>query len=423
MSTRNDTGVPCAGKSIAFAAGHGMADHIEQNRCLNDLEAAQKARELRSYPSTLAVQINGPCNQHCIYCVRPTAYRYFDLDRFRESFESNLMPALHHAQRLELGGFGEFLLLPRARDIITYFQQFPAVEKVLYTNGTALTPKMIDCLVNSGSCFTVSILMPGCTPHFHRLMSDVEFGYAVVERNLRYLRDAIRNAAGRLRLQFRSIMTTVNVDHLSDIISYAHSFGAFSVYIDYLAVSEHRHKNISCFFEQERANYSLERARVLAAQYAIDVALPPGFSPAGACLPSGRITQVHEKVRRFLQRFRFVGKGGPGSGEQTQPDPCGHPWKRCLIDGNGYAGICNDITFSGMTLRDHSFNDIWNSQYFVHLREDAARGTLSCAKWCRRVSPAAVNDLRGHVCARGKTSSEMQSLLFSPGSPASRGAR
>ncbi|MEI8217614.1 MAG: hypothetical protein WCG51_01030 [Elusimicrobiota bacterium] len=117
---------------------------VELNNRLNEQEYAARAICLRSSPRAVFLQMDGPCNHDCLFCSRPVAYRYFNLDDYRRRFAAKIDPIIAAAERLNLTGSGELLLLPQARENLTYFNQFVHTEKMFATNGSSLTPKMID---------------------------------------------------------------------------------------------------------------------------------------------------------------------------------------------------------------------------------------------------------------------------------------
>lgn len=410
MLTSNNNHIHSADRPLTPAPQDSQAQSIEKNRSLNDSEYASRKSTLLSFPTTIAVQVNGPCNQNCVFCARPPTYRHFDLDRFRERHEKHLMPALQHAQQIHLYGFGELLLLPRAREVIAYFSQFSHAEKRIYTNGTALSPKMIDCLIDSNSHYTLRVSLHGGTQHFHRLMTSSEFGFAVVDRNLKYLNEAKSRFNGRLNVQFLYMLTTANSDHLHDFFPYVQKYGADSVHITYPVITKHRHKEISCFFDQGRTNECLDKIRTDSTRLKMRVTLPSRFDPVGTSVLQRIQGAVRERMRGFRWRMNLHGR----IVDYPRPRICDRPWTRCIVNDDGYVSPCESIESSGVSIAEHSFLDVWNGQYYSRLRREMPEGKATCSRWCQRVNPASVNDLRSHVCARGKSDTEMQELLACP---------
>ncbi len=138
----------CAGKNI-----------VEMNRDLNFREYEEQKVILKSYPTSIFVQVDAPCNIDCLFCSRPEIYPYFNLDEFRAKYEEKLLPALQRVERINITGSGELLLLPEARKNLDYFNQFNLAEKMFATNGSSLTPKMVDHIIESNNKYLIHISM------------------------------------------------------------------------------------------------------------------------------------------------------------------------------------------------------------------------------------------------------------------------
>jgi hypothetical protein len=79
-------------------------DTVSLNNRLNEQEYAARAVRLRSTPRAVFLQMDGPCNHDCLFCSRPTAYRFFSLDDYRRRFAAKLDPVIAAADAVAAAG-------------------------------------------------------------------------------------------------------------------------------------------------------------------------------------------------------------------------------------------------------------------------------------------------------------------------------
>jgi MoaA/NifB/PqqE/SkfB family radical SAM enzyme len=353
----------------------------EENARLNEEEHRERRIVLESYPRSLFIQLDAPCNQDCLFCSRPSVYRHFDLDEYRRRFEDKLSPAIERAERLNLTGSGELLTLPGAKGILDYFNRFRHTEKMFATNGSSLTPKMVDVIAQSGNQYTIHISLHASTRDYHRVMANADT-YDAVMGNLDYIRRA-KQAMPKVRINFVFLATTKNIDNLADFISFAADYGADGVVVYYNYVYRLDQKFIHCYFEREKTNRMIdtarERAEYLAGQgRRLTVCLPPKF------------------------------------GQESYPAPdgmCGEPWSQVMVNPEGDIISCDVAGDSRENLLDKSFMDVWNGPYYRRIREFLASGTHACSQYCFRAHPAAVNDFRSHIITRGKSQADIDKFM------------
>ena len=94
-------------------------------------------------------------------------YRYFSLEDFKNNYGRKLETALKKAERINLTGSGELLLLPEAKKILGYFNDFKYAEKMFATNGSSLTPKMADFILDSQNKYIIHVSMHSARPDIH----------------------------------------------------------------------------------------------------------------------------------------------------------------------------------------------------------------------------------------------------------------
>lgn len=351
------------------------------NARLNDIEFGQRKTVLESYPRSLFVQLDAPCNQDCLFCSRPEVYRHFDLEDFRRRFEATLLPALERAERINLTGSGEHLLLPAAKKNLAYFDRFKDAEKMFATNGSSLTPKIADFLASSDSRYTIHVSLHGSNEKYHRIMSGGG-NYDVVLHNLSHIR-RLRKHMAKITINFIFLATTRNVADLVDFVRFAYDYGADGVVVYYNYVYRRDQLALNCFFAKDETNAMLDKAR----EYA------------------GRLE------KESGGRFRIFLPPKFGEGSYPSGGVCGEPWSQMMINPPGDVISCDIAGDSRETLNGKSFMDAWNGEYFQRLRAALAAGTNACSRYCFRANPGAVNDLRSHLITRGKTEAEIKEFL------------
>ena len=350
---------------------------VRKNSRLNEKEFAERRVTLESYPRLVFVQMDAPCNQDCLFCSRPRSYGYFSLDEFRDKFGSKLEEAFNRAERLLLTGSGELLFLPEAKKNLSYFNSFSSSEKMFATNGSSLTPKMLDFLIESGNRYTIHVSIHASNGGLHRVMTN-SGTYDALMYNLRHLRD-VKGKRDNLTVNFIFLMTSKNAGDLPKFVDFAGEYGADGVIAYYNYVYKRDQRELSCFFAKDEANRSIDAVneKIKKEGLKLKVSLPPKFG--------------EEKY----------------DGSQV----CGEAWSQIMINPQGDIITCDVAGDSKETLTDKSFMDVWNGEYFTDIRKRLAAGDRPCSKYCFRANPSCVNDLRSHLITRGKSEEEIESFI------------
>ena len=364
-----------------------MNNIVEENSRLNAEEYNERKIVLMSYPRSLFIQLDAPCNQDCLFCSRPSAYRYFSIDEFKKNYEKTLLPAMERAERLNLTGSGELLLLPEAKKILDYFNQFKYTEKMFATNGSSLTPKMMDTIASSANRYVIHISLHSCMPEYHRLMTKSD-NYGIVLENLAYIKTLKQNgAASRVKVNFIFLATRKNISTLCDFVKFAYENNADGIIVYYNYVYRYDQRELSCFFIKEETNRMLESAflinKSLANKYGreLQLSLPPRF------------------------------------GQNIYPDRkfCGEAWSQLMINPEGDVITCDIAGDSHENILNKDFMDVWNGNYLTDIRKSILEDTGGCSKTCPRANPASVNTFRGHLIIRGKNEEELKRFMDGTG--------
>lgn len=350
-----------------------LAQKAEENIRLNNEEYAQRKVILSSTPQNIFVQINAVCNANCVFCSKGYDYPLFKLDEWLDKYGEQVTPVLSQARQVILTGSGEFLGLPDAPRILDYFNsEFPHVEKYIATNGSYLSPKIVDRICSGGSKYVLQMSLHGSTPEMHRAVMRYR-SHERVQDNIRALMEARKS--GHVQVLFMFVLTTLNIDDLPNFVRYAKLMGADRVVCGYFYIYESNQKYLSLYFNQEHANKRIEEARKVADELGITLQAPPRF---------GLAAEVYKK-----------------------PDCCQEPWYQLMLSVEGHVLPCDVYGAFPRedNLNDKTFMEIWNGPAYREIRKALAK-SQGCIVHCPRHNPKSVNDWHSHVIHRPKSDRE-----------------
>jgi MoaA/NifB/PqqE/SkfB family radical SAM enzyme len=347
-----------------------------ENSQLNDTEYSWKQVFLSSTPKVFFLQASGPCNSHCVFCSRGSDYEMFNLETYRRRFEEKMSFLFDRAEQIVFTGSGEFLLLPEGEAILDYFDtNFPHVNKMFSTNGLALNPKICDKIAHSRSKYTIHASIHSSNNDLHKLMTRDDNFHKIIGQ-LNYLLKLKKNT-GNPAVNLIFVATTLNIEDLPNFVRLAADLGVDKVVCYYNYIYLPTQKYLSCFFKQELTNRMLDEAEALANRLKVKIDLPP----------------------RFSQK------------EYPVLSVCREPWSQVMFNLEGHILPCDASEDCNEKLEEaRQFCDIWNSGYYLDLRQSLIDGTNTCFKYCLRANPASVNDFRSHVIRRGRKESEIDIL-------------
>ncbi len=349
---------------------------VELNRDLNFREYEEQKVILKSYPTSIFVQVDAPCNIDCLFCSRPEIYPYFNLDEFREKYEEKLLPVLNRVERINITGSGELLLLPEAKKNLNYFNQFKFAEKMFATNGSSLTPKMVDHIIESNNKYLIHISMHCCDPLTHKKMTRANT-YAAVLQNVNYAMKA-KKQTNNLKINFIFVATTENIDKLPDYVKFAAEKGADAVVVYYNFVYRLDQKYLSTYFCKDKTNQMFDEAEKLAKELNVNLQLP----------------------QRYKQK------------EYLCEQKCREAWTQLMINPSGDVITCDAAGDLRETILDKKdFMELWNGEYFVEIRKKLLKGNSACSNFCIRANQASINDFKSHFITRGKSKEEIDKFM------------
>ena len=286
----------------------------------------------------VAWETTSACNLLCSYC-RARATAEPDPNELGTKEGLALIDDVALLKPLLILSGGEPLLRP---DIFLLARH--AVSKglrvSLATNGTLLTPELVDEIVSSGVS-RVSISLDGSTPEDH----DAVRGKGCYLRAMK----GIENLRGRVDFQINFTITKRNAKDLLPIFDLADNLRAKAIHFFFLVptgrgieedlVSPDLQEELLSLIDLERSRRTIEVQVTCAPQYA-RIARPGSGRRSGGCLAG--------------TSFVFISRRG-------EVYPCGY---LPMLAGN---------------VREQSFSEIWeNSVVFKALRERKLKG--KCGK-------------------------------------------
>ena len=248
------------------------------NYVLSDTEIFLGRTRLKSFPRFIDLAITDNCNLKCIMCVR-TNDPTIELSEMNfEQIKNIIDQVSEHATTIQLaGGLGEPLLHKHIFDAIRYSKK-KGLEVLVTSNGTLLSEKNIEKLINSGLDY-ISLSIDGATK---KTYESIRVG-ANFEKTINGIKNLCRmrdKEKANLKIEFVPvIMIGKNLHEVPALVRLAKEVGA-----DGIAFSD-----VSYWVEGESAdNYAVrtaedkkeienifKEAEKVGKEMDIDVRLPP----------------------------------------------------------------------------------------------------------------------------------------------------
>jgi len=316
------------------------------NRAALERDRVERSSETRALPSLLQIDVTGRCNMRCPFC-----YLAADAKPALRHMSPRLIPLLHPAlaaaETVTLYGTGEPLASPHFDD---FFLAAAATGARTYftTNGTLLSPRVCDLLVNRLTYLSVSF-SAGDAETFARVHGHDYFDRIV--RNVEHLireKEASGTSHPRLRLSFVAARNTLG--NLPGVIRLAERLRCSEgVAVSYLvAYDEKELANIA-----PNAPEEFREAHAAAGALADSLGVPLAFKAAAP-------------------------------GVEAVPT-CQRPWEAAFVRYDGDVFICTESAqhpLGSITTTD--FQDIWNGEAAVGFRTAFLSEPYLCCRYCNQ---------------------------------------
>ena len=292
----------------------------------------------------LAWETTSACNLLCSYC-RARATAEPDVDELGTKEALALIDDVALLKPLLILSGGEPLLRPDIF-LLARYAVSKGLRVSLATNGTLLTPELVDEIVSSGVS-RVSISLDGSTPEDH----DAVRGKGCYLRAMK----GIENLRGRVDFQINFTITKRNAKDLLPIFDLADNLRAKALHFFFLVptgrgtegdlISPELQEELLSLIDLERSRRTIEVQVTCAPQYA-RIARPNSVRRGGGCLAG--------------TSFVFISRRG-------EVYPCGY------------------LPVPAGNVREQSFSEIWeNSIVFKALRERKLKG--KCGECTYRIT-------------------------------------
>ena len=292
----------------------------------------------------VAWETTSACNLLCSYC-RARATAEPDVDELGTKEALALIDDVALLKPLLILSGGEPLLRPDIF-LLARYAVSKGLRVSLATNGTLLTPELVDEIVSSGVS-RVSISLDGSTPEDH----DAVRGKGCYLQAMR----GIENLRSRVDFQINFTITKRNAKDLLPIFDLADNLRAKALHFFFLVptgrgtegdlISPELQEELLSLIDLERSRRTIEVQVTCAPQYA-RIARPNSVRRGGGCLAG--------------TSFVFISRRG-------EVYPCGY------------------LPVPAGNVREQSFSEIWeNSIVFKALRERKLKG--KCGECTYRIT-------------------------------------
>jgi GT2 family glycosyltransferase/MoaA/NifB/PqqE/SkfB family radical SAM enzyme/glycosyltransferase involved in cell wall biosynthesis len=342
----------------------------QQNSKLNMEESLRGQTKLESKPKIIGLGTHGRCNAGCIFCNSRRS-DYFRIEDFKDSFENKLSGVIDRSEHLNLCGAGELLMLPKIDQFLSYLQsKYPYVSKIITTNGSTITGSVMEVLFKGK--YSLQVSLHASNSQLHKALTRLD-AFELILKNVENMLCS-RGSNSNLHISLKFIINSLNIENLAEFVELSGRLGVDEVFCDYMVIPTYAHLKLSCFFKQEITNRMFDLARESARKFKVNLRLPPRFGITGS-------------DKKSYAEFRR----------------CNDPWEYFYVESEGFVTPCCFADKRIGYLNSGSFEDIWNGQDYVNLRESLSRGIAQGqCRFCYKCDPANINNLRTHIISDNK---------------------
>lgn len=335
------------------------------NQRLNEAEFEAKKVWLDTFPVYVYLPFSGVQGDfRYIFESEDEVWGKLSLERFEKYKKGKINFLLAYAKRCIFKGGGGFSLDLGGGKILDYFEQnYPGLEKEIFTKGVNFSREVVNKLGNYLSDCIINFALHASNRALHRKISNKD-NFNEIRRNLGYL-SQVWGKSKNIILNITYTATVLNIVDLPNVISLAAELGVDRVIVDYNYIYTAEQKDISCFFRQDLTNDILDMAESQAKDLGLAVQLPPKFN------------------------------------QDSYPESviCRNPWSQIALSSDGKVFPCEHFRIWDVKFNDSaSLQQTWNSIEYKAMRRSFKRFACSeCSAFCRYVNPRQVNSLRSHL--------------------------
>jgi MoaA/NifB/PqqE/SkfB family radical SAM enzyme len=320
------------------------------NKSLNSQEIFAKATDLRSKPLRFWFDINGPCNLECTHCGFRAFGRTSDQEVSQEIYDTVCAELMPTAYTCNLGGtnWGEVTIAKKFHKFINDCKTYE-VKVNLTTNGARMSKDWIYDLADVLE--VIGFSMEGMGEQFEKIRG---FKWQFFVKNIERICQVRSEKGHDFRIEWRYCAHADNVHQLPEMIRFARNIGVDRIQVMNLVPYVHEQKYKNLHFHRMTANHFFAEARKVADELNFDIEIPPDFE-------TGTFKASPVKDERPAGRT-FVRK------ETVELANCFLPWQACSINELGVVKPCCVYWKPMGSLRDRSFDAVWNGRRYRNLR-------------------------------------------------------
>jgi radical SAM protein with 4Fe4S-binding SPASM domain len=321
-----------------------LTQQRRDNQALNIEEYQNGSVELRSRPLSLFIELTQNCNLSCPMCRFGEKYDPA-LNMDEEMFDRLADELFPYAHLVDVRGWGESTMLKGFGKMVLRALEHRVRVRVV-TNGQINRPAIWDAIMRGQGIVTVS-----CDAASPELFEKLRTGgtlerLEVTCRTLVEARD--RHQVPRDHVNFNVVSSIDNLDELADIVRLAGRLDIPLVVIHPLVANVNDPSHLRQDLGRTREAY----AEAAEAGRQIGVVVQLGAAPdPSLALP-----------------------------EMIRKPACMHPWSYAYIRHNGGVGFCDhligDDEFTLGSLRENTFEEIWNGEAWQSLRRAHLLGDI-----------------------------------------------
>lgn len=355
------------------------------NAFLSEKELADKKIILESKPRVITAVLTTKCNVKCLMCDLHKKKQY----ELPEKTKDELLKAIPYLERIVLLG-GEIFLYSHFEEIIDVAMKYP-VNIDIITNGTLLTPNIVEKLVQCNGDIAISV--DGTTKEIHeRIRKGIDFDKVV--ENIKLINEMRKKYNSKITLKLYVTIMKSNYRQLEDFIEFAHDYSFDFIFINSV---NYRNSDEDIFYTNfipEAIEFISDKKSIVAEKakkYNITLmeTLPDKrmylewLRPLmEQYLKEGKNTEI---IKKYLE---YINKDTATTARQEQQDGsvkkeinCYVPWRKLYLDFDGtirpdcycwnHFGDNRNVIGNVM---ENSIEEIWNSEAMQNYR----RKILEC---------------------------------------------
>lgn len=338
-----------------------MMDFLQSQKSSNELACTALAKsavpKVFTLPLDIHLALTEKCNYRCRMCYQPS---------FKDDMDERILdciaPLMPFAKNISLLG-GEPFVYKRLGEVLDLCNDNQCSISFA-TNGSLLTDSLIGKLMESRSV-NMSVSLDAATPKTYQFIRKGDF-FNVLGNVAKYSKMRLANkVAGQLILNF--VAMKENIGELPKLVLMASELGASCVRVNFLATKDAELAKSSLYYDQERSDACMRKAKMYGDEKGVAVQLPKLFSDTSC------------------------------DAAAPQMKDCYRPWTNLHINVHGDAYLCcasNGVMPSSGNLLKDGLDAVWNGKFSQHIRANVNSDTLPapCKKcFVYKASPTTVS--------------------------------